>query len=156
MSCILYSGRDSERKALSHFCSEYIYESFWPYEEFLLSLKIPQTFLLFDPLDAETWNALALARVIGGVAELFYIFIVPSARRRGLAASLLKDFEREAKTLYQAESVMLEVRASNAAAIRLYEKFSYECIHMRKRYYQNGEDALIYSKALLKTEDGAC
>ena len=40
--------------------------------------------------------------------------------------------------------ITLEVRESNQAAISLYEKFSFESIGVRKRYYQdNGENAII-------------
>lgn len=42
------------------------------------------------------------------------------------------------------KSVTLEVRASNVAAIKLYEKCGFEVAGVRKGYYQNnGEDALI-------------
>src|SRR3712207_3132959 len=38
----------------------------------------------------------------------------------------------------------LEVRQSNAPAIRLYERFGFRSAGLRRRYYQdNGEDALI-------------
>ncbi len=40
--------------------------------------------------------------------------------------------------------ITLEVRESNIPAIRLYEKFLFESIGMRKNYYQdNGENAII-------------
>jgi len=165
MANFLYSGSDSEQKALGHFCSKVLMDSFWPYEEFLLSLKIPQTFLIYDAVDSaaerqppdsvpKAWNGFAMGRVIGGVAELFYIFTNPLARGRGLGPVLLQTFEAHARGSLHAESVMLEVRVSNAAAIRLYEKLGYERIHVRKKYYQDGEDALIYTKALPGLKDG--
>jgi ribosomal protein S18 acetylase RimI-like enzyme len=139
MLSILYSGRDSEQKALSQFCQIYLQDSFWPLEEFLLSLKIPQTFLLYRKENDEAWNAFALGRVIGGVSELFYIYVRGDARGKGLAALLLEDFEAYSLEKFNADSVYLEVRVSNASAIRLYERLGYERIH---------EDALIYSKTL--------
>ena len=40
--------------------------------------------------------------------------------------------------------VTLEVRTSNAAAIRMYERFGFRPAGHRRRYYHdNGEDALI-------------
>ncbi|RYZ50577.1 MAG: GNAT family N-acetyltransferase [Proteobacteria bacterium] len=148
----LYSGSDSEQKSLSHFCQKYLQDSFWPYEEFNLSLKIPQTFLIFREEEGEAWQGFALARVIGGVAELFYIYVRSEMRGKGLALLLLKDMESHSLEKFNAESVMLEVRPSNLSAIRLYENSGYERIHVRKRYYQDGEDALIYNKALGKRE----
>uniref|UniRef100_UPI0028DBC5C3 GNAT family N-acetyltransferase n=1 Tax=Stomatobaculum longum TaxID=796942 RepID=UPI0028DBC5C3 len=44
-----------------------------------------------------------------------------------------------------AEAATLEVRAGNAAAIRLYEKHGFLLAGRRKKYYENPvEDALIY------------
>lgn len=151
MLSVLYSGRDSEQKALGQFCQNYLKESFWPFEEFLLSLKIPQTFLLYLEQDPQEWKGLALGRVIGGVSELFYIYIRGESRGQGLAAELLKDFEDLSLTKFKATSACLEVKVSNQAAIRLYERSAYERIHLRKGYYQDGEDALIYAKALAET-----
>ena len=47
-----------------------------------------------------------------------------------------------------ASSLMLEVRASNAAARRLYARHGFEELHVRRRYYPGGEDAVIMRKAL--------
>ena len=44
------------------------------------------------------------------------------------------------------EVLFLEVRASNSGAIRLYDKCGFKYISTRKRYYEDGEDALIYSR----------
>ena len=41
------------------------------------------------------------------------------------------------------DTALLEVRASNAGAIRLYEQFGFEVAGVRKNYYENGEDALM-------------
>jgi ribosomal-protein-alanine N-acetyltransferase len=41
------------------------------------------------------------------------------------------------------ESVSLEVRTSNTAAITLYEKFGFVVAGRRAAYYPNGEDALL-------------
>jgi ribosomal-protein-alanine N-acetyltransferase len=39
--------------------------------------------------------------------------------------------------------VSLEVRTSNAPAISLYRRLGFEVSGLRKRYYENGEDALL-------------
>ena len=43
------------------------------------------------------------------------------------------------------EFVTLEVRASNAPAIALYESFGFELVGARKKYYENKEDAILYN-----------
>ena len=37
----------------------------------------------------------------------------------------------------------LEVRKSNQAAIALYEKFGFSPVNVVKRYYSDGEDAIL-------------
>jgi ribosomal-protein-alanine N-acetyltransferase len=39
--------------------------------------------------------------------------------------------------------VLLEVRADNPRAQALYVRFGFEQIHVRRRYYRDGTDALI-------------
>lgn len=43
-------------------------------------------------------------------------------------------------------NIFLEVRKSNIKAINLYEKLEFKKITERKKYYDNIEDALIYTK----------
>ena len=148
MASTLYSGSDSEQIALSQFCQTYVENSFWPFKEFQLSLQIPQTFLLYRSDGNAQWQGLALSRVMAGVGELYFIFVRPEQRGKHIAQSILVDFEQHAKIVYQAETLMLEVRMSNVGAIRLYEKANFKREGVRKRYYQDGEDAVIYSKAL--------
>ena len=45
-----------------------------------------------------------------------------------------------------AERMFLEVRASNAPALGLYQSVGFKKTRLRKRYYENGEDALEMKK----------
>lgn len=69
-----------------------------------------------------------------GDADLLSIATVPAARRRGVASAMLGhllDVARRAGC----RAVLLEVRASNAAARALYERFGFQTIGTRRRYY---------------------
>lgn len=46
------------------------------------------------------------------------------------------------------KKIFLEVRISNYKAINLYKKFDFKQIDIRKNYYENHEDALIFEKLL--------
>lgn len=48
-----------------------------------------------------------------------------------------------------AESFILEVRESNSNAIFLYEKFGFKRISIRKNYYSNLENAIVYLKEMI-------
>jgi ribosomal-protein-alanine N-acetyltransferase len=41
------------------------------------------------------------------------------------------------------QTVMLEVRASNHGAQQLYEQLGFEEVGLRRKYYPNGEDAIL-------------
>lgn len=74
-------------------------------------------------------------------AELYRIAVVPSYRRMGLGKHLMEDLLNSCPK--EVEKIFLEVRESNAAAVKLYEKSGFEIISRRKNYYGN-EDGLIY------------
>jgi ribosomal-protein-alanine N-acetyltransferase len=85
------------------------------------------------------------------VADELHILNVataPAARRRGLAAALLERvFAYAAK--HRLRILLLEVRASNEAAIALYKKHGFTIFGVRKRYYaDNDEDAIEMAVAL--------
>ena len=67
----------------------------------------------------------------------------PQHRRRGVARALLAELESRSRRLGLA-FLTLEVRASNAAAIALYEGAGYGRVGTRPGYYQHpAEDAVI-------------
>jgi [ribosomal protein S18]-alanine N-acetyltransferase len=75
--------------------------------------------------------------------HLMNIAVDPDYRRRGIATSLLERlFEETADEARRGYT--LEVRVSNAAAIRLYERVGFRRRGVRRGYYtDNREDALI-------------
>ncbi|WP_341503087.1 ribosomal protein S18-alanine N-acetyltransferase [Gallaecimonas sp. GXIMD4217] len=78
-------------------------------------------------------------------STLFNICVLPSQRGRGLGQLLLNDLIADCKGQGD-QALFLEVRASNTAAIALYEKVGFELLDRRKDYYRSGrerEDALV-------------
>ena len=74
--------------------------------------------------------------------DITNIAVSPSYRRSGVAEALLKELERRAR-LKDVTVFFLEVRQSNEAAKRLYEKLGYSPIGVRKRFYEKPvEDAI--------------
>ncbi|MDR2360118.1 MAG: ribosomal protein S18-alanine N-acetyltransferase [Oscillospiraceae bacterium] len=74
------------------------------------------------------------------------IAVAANHRRRGVGSELLKHAERQTSELIR-PCLTLEVRASNLAAIRLYEKFGFRTEGSRPGYYLHPrEDAEIMSK----------
>jgi ribosomal-protein-alanine N-acetyltransferase len=89
-----------------------------------------------------------VARCAADEAEILNLAVVPSLRRRGLATGLtvtaFEEFRRRG-----ARRIFLEVRASNLAAIRFYEKIGFAAAGRRAAYYDNPrEDALCMALIL--------
>tara|TARA_B110000438_G_C15801230_1_gene645262 strand:+ start:1571 stop:2032 length:462 start_codon:yes stop_codon:yes gene_type:complete len=86
-------------------------------------------------------------------AHLLNIGVCEVMRRKGLGSNLLEKiiFASEAMG---SNKIFLEVRASNAAAIKLYLDFGFKEIGLRKDYYrlpEGREDALLMSKQINRT-----
>lgn len=83
-------------------------------------------------------------------ASIVQVAVLPEYRKQGIATKLLKEMENAFPKDKDdvVEFVTLEVRKSNEAAIKLYEKNGYEGIVDKKHYYADGEDALYMVKRI--------
>ena len=76
------------------------------------------------------------------------VAVSPSCRRQGIADALIAQILQRAGRLALA-FVTLEVRQSNLAAIRLYDKHGFLPVGRRKNYYERPrEDAVLMTKFL--------
>ena len=76
-------------------------------------------------------------------AHITTFAVLPEHRRRKIGERMLLALFERAERL-GAEWLTLEVRASNMAAQRLYEKYGFRPAGVRRRYYSdNNEDAII-------------
>lgn len=86
--------------------------------------------------------------IIWIIFEEFHIAnfaIHPDYQRQGLGTYFFNEIMKKAVGL---EYAILEVRDSNLKAIRLYEKFGFKRIMLRKHYYSNGDNAIVMRKWL--------
>jgi ribosomal-protein-alanine N-acetyltransferase len=91
--------------------------------------------------------------VIFDELHLNNLAVRPEARGRGYGAALLTHALTEGARL-GARQATLEVRRSNLAARRLYERFGFELMGLRPRYYARpDEDALVLWKGELDAAD---
>lgn len=73
--------------------------------------------------------------------HLLNVAVAPAERRKGIGRALMDDLLAYARA-NAAAKVLLEVRAGNTAAIRLYESLGFAHLGVRRRYYADGEDAV--------------
>lgn len=107
--------------------------------------------------DERTWGVvLEVGGELVGVGSLWLapdeahitsLAVAGEARRRGHGRRLVTALVALAGSL-GLEAVTLEVRASNGAARALYGGYGFEEVGERRRYYPDGEDAVIMTLAL--------
>jgi ribosomal-protein-alanine acetyltransferase len=89
-----------------------------------------------------------VARRVVNEIEILNFAVSPEARRRGIGAMLLRETLTWGET-FGAAQVILEVRASNCAALRFYERHNFRVVGRRARYYSEpAEDALLLTAKL--------
>lgn len=118
-----------------------------PWTENMLADALFDTQASFIVAEDEEGNVLGYAglHVIVDEGYIDNVAVEPDARRHGVASALLDVFCRfgEANLAF----LSLEVRASNAPAIALYEKHGFDQVGLRKNYYEKPrEDAVIMTR----------
>ncbi|MBR4095713.1 MAG: ribosomal protein S18-alanine N-acetyltransferase [Oscillospiraceae bacterium] len=82
-------------------------------------------------------------------ADIYSVATSEQHRKKGIGGKLLQAFFDTLPN--EVETVGLEVRESNLAAISLYEKHGFERVGLRKNFYeQPRENAVLYTKQLQK------
>jgi len=66
------------------------------------------------------------------VIDIIYIVVDKIYRHKGIGSILMNEVIKK-----ECERIMLEVNVSNTNAIKLYKKFNFKIINIRKNYYEN-------------------
>jgi [ribosomal protein S18]-alanine N-acetyltransferase len=114
----------------------------WTKRLFEETLVSPISTSLVMKKGAETIGYIMLYSV-AGEAHILNIAIHPTCRGKGYASMLIQYVlgHFDEKGIHE---FFLEVREGNMVAIRLYQRFGFEMIGKRKKYYaETNEDALV-------------
>lgn len=79
-------------------------------------------------------------------AEVLNFVVDESYQRQGYGQKL---FDKMVEDMKDVKKITLEVRASNIKGINFYTKNGFKQVGVRKRYYKNGEDALLLLKEFI-------
>lgn len=89
----------------------------------------------------------------GDDAQIMTIGVAKEYQKRGIASNLLKTMIENAKSI-GAKRMLLEVKVNNNPALKLYEKFGFTKMGLRKRYYMpEGIDAYTMCAQIDDLED---
>ncbi len=122
------------------------FSSFWPYSSFKQELECDNSHFIIAKNDNEIVGFAGL-KVIVDEADIMNIVVKKSFRHNGIGSVLLDNLINFAKDK-NLNVVTLEVNEHNLSAIRLYDKFGFDHIGIRKKYYNGESDAIIMSKKI--------
>jgi len=117
--------------------------SAWSREHLEDELQQPAGFHFVVRTEAEGLLAVLCGRIMADEAEILKLSVEENARQKGIGFQLL-DFGLNYCREKGAKSCFLELRASNVAARKLYEKRGFFTAGSRKNYYDAPvEDAIL-------------
>jgi [ribosomal protein S18]-alanine N-acetyltransferase len=114
----------------------------WGAQAMALELALPGVFALVDPR-----GGMILARVAADEAEILTLAVMPEARRHGVARALLEQAAAVAAE-EGAVALFLEVALRNVPARALYTAAGFAEVGQRRRYYADGDDAMVMRRPL--------
>jgi ribosomal-protein-alanine N-acetyltransferase len=128
------------------------YPTPWSRAMFAAELQKPSSLAIGAYHDSGELVGYAIVSRYVDAWHVMNIAVVPEFRRRGIARSLLEQLF-EVTSTDPRRGYTLEVRVSNAEAIRLYERLGFQARGIRRGYYtDNREDALIMWREPTPTE----
>lgn len=74
--------------------------------------------------------------------NIMNIVVKKDKRNFGIGSSLLEEIIRYSK-IHNATSITLEVNEKNIPAIKLYKKYGFKQVGLRRKYYNNEDNAIL-------------
>ena len=118
----------------------------WQWQHFAASLSRD---VCFGFEQCQQLSGYIIWRLVAGQVDLLNLSVATSCRRVGIATGLLLHCIQSCQR-QGVETILLDVRSNNVAAIELYQKFEFKRIAQRQNFYSFGEcrDAITMQKIL--------
>ena len=123
------------------------FDNFWSYDVLEEELECDNSYVIVAKVYENTIVGFAGLKVILDEADIMNIVVKKDFRHNGIGSILLENLINHSKDL-NLKTITLEVNENNLSAIRLYDKFSFDKLGIRKNYYDGKSDAIIMSKKL--------
>ena len=122
------------------------FDDFWNYNILKNELLNPNSQYLVAKINDEIVGFAGFT-IILDEADITNIVIKKSFRNKKIGTALLDELIKLATTI-NLKTITLEVAESNTPAINLYTRFNFEKCGLRKKYYNNVENAIIMTKKI--------
>ncbi len=117
------------------------FDNFWNYSILVQEFSNENTTYIVARQDGQILGFAGILTIIDE-ANIMNIVTKKSKRNLGIGSLLLQNLINISKQK-KLKSITLEVNEHNINAIKLYEKFNFGKIGIRKKYYSNTDSAII-------------
>ncbi len=117
------------------------FDDFWTYSIFEKELENPNSKYFVALINEEIVGFAGIWKVLDET-HITNIVTKISKRHMGIASKLLEELIKTAK-VEKVSLLTLEVDETNTNAIKLYEKFNFKKVGLRKNYYGQNKNAII-------------
>lgn len=122
------------------------FDNFWNYEILKSELESSSSYFFVAKNNSDEIVGFAGIKVILDEADIMNIVVKKDFRNKKIGSLLLEHLIFYSKSI-NLKNITLEVNKNNLSAIKLYEKFAFDRLGIRKKYYNGKDDAIIMSKS---------
>lgn len=123
------------------------FDDFWNYNVFKSELLNPNSKYIKAELEGKIIGFAGIWKAVD-IVHITNIVTAKSYRNKGLGSIMLNKLIEIAKLETDIDSITLEVNSNNIPAQKLYEKYGFKTVGLRKKYYNNKDNAIIMTKEI--------
>lgn len=117
------------------------FDNFWSYNILKQELENGKSKYFVAKQENEIVGFAGILLIIDQV-NIMNIVVKKDKRNFGIGSSLLEKIIRYSK-IHNATSITLEVNEKNIPAIKLYKKYGFKQVGLRRKYYNNEDNAIL-------------
>lgn len=122
------------------------FDDYWTINMLKQELENSNTYYLVAKINDEIVGFGGVYKILDEM-NINYIVTKKNKRNLGIASQILYNLISFANTK-KIKTIMLEVNEKNIFAIKLYEKFEFKKVGLRKEYYNNTDNAIMMTKTM--------
>ena len=117
------------------------FDNFWSYNILKQELENGKSKYFVAKQENEIVGFAGILLIIDQV-NIMNIVVKKDKRNFGIGSLLLEEIIRYSK-IHNATSITLEVNEKNSPAIKLYKKYGFKQVGLRRKYYNNEDNAIL-------------
>lgn len=121
------------------------FDDFWNYNTFKSELLNPNSKYIVAKMNNEIVGFAGIWKAVDDI-HITNIVTAKKFRKHHIGSTMLSKLIEMAEIEKRINSITLEVNSNNEPAIKLYEKFGFKKVGLRKKYYNNTDDAIIMTR----------